>query len=135
VAEPATDHVDLDAGLQQVHGRRVSEDMGPDPAAGRALVLKMCGMPPDELVDAEPGERLARRGTEKTAAASKTPRVVAGHADVRTTALYDRSKKKLNRPESSGRSSDHKVVVSRRNGDCEGFLSRSAPTKSVSGVS
>jgi hypothetical protein len=42
-------------------GKRV---VGPDPAGGRALVLKTRGMTPDELVDAEPRERLAHRGTE-----------------------------------------------------------------------
>jgi hypothetical protein len=57
VPEPAADHIDLDTRLQQVNGGRVPKDVGPDPAAGGALVLKTRGMPPDKLVDAEPRER------------------------------------------------------------------------------
>ena len=51
--EPAADHVDLDASLQQVHGGRVPKDVGPDSADDRVLVLKTRGVPPDELVNAE----------------------------------------------------------------------------------
>jgi hypothetical protein len=39
VAEPAPDHVDLDAGLEQVHGRRVPNDVGPDAADIPAATL------------------------------------------------------------------------------------------------
>ncbi len=54
VAEPAADHVDLDAGLEEMDSCRVAKNVGTDPAGSRTLVLQTGRMPPDELVDTEP---------------------------------------------------------------------------------
>ena len=64
VAEPAAAHADLDAGLEEMDSCRVAKNVGTDPAGSRTLVLQTGRMPPDELVDTEPRERLARRRTE-----------------------------------------------------------------------
>jgi hypothetical protein len=61
VPEPAADHVDLDAGLEQVHGGGVPEDVRADPSPGSGVV-ETGGGAADDLVDPIAGQRLAARG-------------------------------------------------------------------------
>jgi len=56
VAEPAPDDIDLDTGLKQVHRRRVTEDVRPDPTVAS---LEAACVSAHELVDAEAGQRLS----------------------------------------------------------------------------
>jgi hypothetical protein len=59
VAEPSTDDIDLDAGLEEVHGRGVPEDVRADaPVCPGALWSdETIGMAPDDLVDAKASQR------------------------------------------------------------------------------
>ena len=60
MAEPATDHVDVDARFEQMDGGGVAKDVRADVAPDRrgALDPQRVGMAPDDLVEAE-----AREGT------------------------------------------------------------------------
>ena len=58
MAEPAADHVDLDASLEKVNGGGVAEGVRADPAT-RSGVIEAGGVPSDDLVDARAGETLA----------------------------------------------------------------------------
>ena len=60
MAQPAPDHVDLDASLEQVHGGGVPEDVRADPPRGGGVV-EACAMTPHDFVDAEARERLSMR--------------------------------------------------------------------------
>ncbi len=64
VPEPPTDDVDLDAGLEEVHRRGVSEGVRADPAAGSG-VIKLSGVAADDLVNPVAGERLSARGEHR----------------------------------------------------------------------
>src|SRR5262249_27607844 len=61
VAEPATDDVDLDTGLQQMNSRRVSKHVGPDAAEAAFEVARV---PAHDLVDAEARQRLVAARSE-----------------------------------------------------------------------
>jgi len=54
MAEPAADHVDLDAGLEEVNGRGMTEGVRADPAPGPGIIQARC-VAPDDLVDARAG--------------------------------------------------------------------------------
>ena len=64
MAEPAADHVDLDAGLEQVDGGGVAERCA-GRSAGRFVGRRGGGVAADDLVDAEAGQRLAARGEDR----------------------------------------------------------------------
>jgi len=58
VAQPASDDVELNAGLQQVNGCGVPEHMGRDAPGLLTGPIEGSPVPTDELVDAEPSEWL-----------------------------------------------------------------------------
>ena len=64
VSEPAADHVDLDAGFEQVDGGGMPEGVRADPSAGSGVV-EAGGVPADDLVDAVAGERLPAGGEHR----------------------------------------------------------------------
>ena len=47
VAEPTSDHVDLDSGLVEVHRRRVAKNVRPYRAVGRTSLVKARSVPSD----------------------------------------------------------------------------------------
>jgi len=60
VSEPASDYVDLDAGLEEVNGGSVAEDVGADRSSG-TRVIEACCVTPHDLVDTEAGEWASMR--------------------------------------------------------------------------
>ena len=58
MTKPASDHVHFDAGLEQVDGCGVAEDVRTHPAVG-ASVVKVPGVAPHNLVDPETSQGLA----------------------------------------------------------------------------
>lgn len=67
MAEPATDHVDVNARLEQMYGGRVAKDMRANVAPDRrgALNPQGVGMAPDDLVEAEAREGTRPMGCEE----------------------------------------------------------------------
>ena len=57
MAEPAADHVDFDTGFEEVNGGGVAERVWADGSV-LAWLVEMAGVPANDLVDPEPGERL-----------------------------------------------------------------------------
>jgi len=66
VTEPSAYDVDLDAGLEQMHGGRVAEDMRRDPS--RRATIRRCRqvrrMPTNELLNPVSGDRPTLSGCE-----------------------------------------------------------------------
>ena len=61
MSEPAADHVDLDAGFEQVDGGGMPEGVWADAAPGSGIV-EIGGVPAHDFVDPGAGERLAAGG-------------------------------------------------------------------------
>ena len=59
MTEPSSYDVDVDPGVEQVNRRSVPKYMGTDMAAWASRKLNFTRVPTDDLVDAEPRERMA----------------------------------------------------------------------------
>jgi len=55
VTQPASDDVDLDAGLEKMNGGSVSEDVRTD-RSPRPIIIEACSMTPHDLVDPKAGK-------------------------------------------------------------------------------
>jgi hypothetical protein len=72
VSEPASDHVDFDAGFEQVDGGGVPEGVRADLPSGARVVEAGCA-PADDLVDAVAGEGLPVGGEHRCAGRGRRP--------------------------------------------------------------